>query len=103
QEHKDHYGQFKSQPETESETRYKRIIFLYRPGRRPTERLRVVKKEEDRFWQQPEIANKYAGEKERKADADGWEQDFLLHHRQRRKDKFGDKNKSSGKEMTMPA
>src|SRR6266513_1302307 len=96
-EHQHYDGQFKGQAKTESEARYKRIILLHCPGWSPTERLRVVKKEEDRFGQQPKIANKDAGKKKRKADADGREQDFLLHRRQRRKDKFGGKKQKQRK------
>src|SRR4029077_5800047 len=86
-----YYGQFKSQAETESEPRYERIIFLHRPVRSPAERLRVMEKKEDRFGQQPKIAKEDPSKKEGEANADGREQDFLLHHRQRWKNKFGDK------------
>src|SRR5207248_253030 len=77
-QHEHYYGQFKAQPKAEGEPRYERIILLHRPGRGPAERLRVVKKEKNRFGEQPKIANKHASKKKRKADADGREQDFLL-------------------------
>src|SRR3989440_5690129 len=54
------HGQFKRQSETENEFRYERIILLHRPGWRPSQRLGVAEKEENRFRKQPEIADQHA-------------------------------------------
>ena len=68
----DDHRQFKRQSETENEFRYERIILLHRPSRRPSQRLGVAEKEENRFRKQPEIADEYAQQKEAKAPEDCW-------------------------------
>src|SRR4051794_4532751 len=90
-EYQHHHRQFKSEPETKSETRYKRIVLLHRPGRRPPERLGIVKKEKNRFWEEPEITNQHASQEKKEADTDRRKQHFFLHHRQRWENKFGGK------------
>src|SRR4051794_40849262 len=90
-EYQYHHRQFKSESETKSETRDKRIVLLHRPSRRPPERLRIVKKEKNRFWEEPEVTNQHASYEKKEADGDRREQHFFLHHGERRENKFGGK------------
>src|SRR5947207_12173655 len=64
-EHNDR--QLKGQTEAENKFGYERIILLHRPRWRPTQRLGVAKKEEDRFRKNPVIADQHAKQKKTEA------------------------------------